>query len=47
MTTRKHIVVGSDERDESGQITNVCAVVEQHRAAIEVGFASMHTRLGC
>lgn len=35
------------DRDASGHLSNPCDLVERHRATLEVGFAAIHTALGC
>lgn len=44
---RVAIKATDEDRDASGHLTNPCELVERHRAELEVGFASIHTALGC
>lgn len=44
-----HIAITATDadRDASGHLSNPCALVERHRAELEVGFAAIHAALGC
>ena len=42
-----NITVTDADKDAAGRLTNPCDLVERHRAQLEVGFAAIHTALGC
>lgn len=41
------ISISRSDVDGQGQLVDPCTLVERHRADLEVGFAAIHTALGC